>query len=512
MNLKWMIMGLLSVSGMASAATNAVPTPVIVSCAMRAGTTLMDITYRVNDLDDAVVSAWPLAFVDGTRSFAKVIRPTTFVEGTENNFGTNVLANTDYQLVWNVGADWDIDLGQLKFEIICKDSRDLLPFDWVSIPATETTASMTISKNIITSNQVLNAVFYQYALQDTGLSLGNGVLSGSATSGIYNGVELIAGTTNRAYITPYLFKQMNLQPALPSDVSFAIAARSGVTNSANTWYALHQPYIGMSNLVVAFGFNNISQCNIPVGLANVMAVSAGNTHSLALKSDGTVAAWGNGSGVLVPAGLSNVTAIQAGMNFNLALKSDGTLVAWGTGLGTSLPTGLSNVTAVATGMEHGLALKSDRTVTAWGGNTSGQCNVPVGLSNVTAVAAGMYYSLALKSDGKITVWGATSVPNGLSNVMAIAGGYYHSLAVKSNGTVVAWGQNTYGQCTVPTDLSAVTAVAAGYSHSLALKRDGTLVAWGYNNYGQCNSPAGLTNVTAIAAGFNHNLMIVTENK
>src|SRR6267143_982811 len=59
------------------------------------------------------------------------------------------------------------------------------------------------------------------------------------------------------------------------------------------------------------------------------AIAAGNYHSLALKSDGTVLAWGeNGSGQsTVPANLSGIVAISAGGFHSLALKSNGTVVA-----------------------------------------------------------------------------------------------------------------------------------------------------------------------------------------
>jgi hypothetical protein len=63
---------------MASAAVaNTAPMVVIQSAAMRPGTTLMDVVYRVNDPDDATVKARALAFVDGVRSFANVIKPVT---------------------------------------------------------------------------------------------------------------------------------------------------------------------------------------------------------------------------------------------------------------------------------------------------------------------------------------------------------------------------------------------------------------------------------------------------
>ena len=250
-----------------------------------------------------------------------------------------------------------------------------------------------------------------------------------------------------------------------------------------------------------------------------IAAAAGG-HNLALKSDGTVVAWGdNSSGqATVPSGLSGVVAIAAGDDQSLALKSDGTVVAWGNndyGQAT-VPSGLSGVVAIAAGYYHSLALKSDGTVVAWGDNDFGEATVPSGLSGVVAIAAGGYHSLALKSDGTVVAWGdnyygEATVPSGLSGVVAIAAGFYHSLALKSDGTVMAWGNNDYGQATVPSGLSGVVAIAAGVYHSLALKSDGTVVAWGYNYYGEATVPSGLSGAVAIAAGYKYSLAIVAAS-
>jgi hypothetical protein len=92
----------------------------------------------------------------------------------------------------------------------------------------------------------------------------------------------------------------------------------------------------------------------------VVAIAAGDYHSLAVQADGTVAAWGDDS-----QGQSDV------------------------------PLGLTNVVAVSGGGAHSLALTADGTVVAWGANWNGQCNVPSGLGNIVGIGAGEDHSLAL---------------------------------------------------------------------------------------------------------------------
>ena len=74
-----------------------------------------------------------------------------------------------------------------------------------------------------------------------------------------------------------------------------------------------------------------NQCDVPSGLKDVVAIEAGGSHSLALKEDGTVVAWGWNEyhQCDVPSGLKDVVAIEAGDSHSLALKEDGTVVAWG---------------------------------------------------------------------------------------------------------------------------------------------------------------------------------------
>jgi alpha-tubulin suppressor-like RCC1 family protein len=261
--------------------------------------------------------------------------------------------------------------------------------------------------------------------------------------------------------------------------------------------------------VVGWGDNSWGETSIPPGLSNVTAISAGYIHCLALKTNGTVVGWGDDSfsETNTPAGLSNVVAIATGWGYSLALKADGTLADWGENNFTPapIPSGLSHVVAISVGFDLSLAVKEDGTVIGWGQPPFGGLNVPTGLSNVVAVAAGESYGLALKSDGTVVGWGyngegQASVPSGLSNVVAIAAGFYHSLALKRDGTVVGWGDDFYGESTPPPNLKNVIAIAAGAYHSLALKSDGTVVGWGMDFYGESDITTSGTNlVTNIPA-------------
>ena len=264
---------------------------------------------------------------------------------------------------------------------------------------------------------------------------------------------------------------------------------------------------------VSWGYNINSLTTLPAGLTGlVAAIAPGHEHNVVLKTDGTVAAWGDNTygQCNVPGGLSDVKAVSGGGYFSLALKNDGTVVAWGDDFfgETDVPGGLTNVKAISGGAFHTLALKNDGTVVAWGYNNHGQINVPGGLSGVVAVAGGYHHSLALKSDGTVVAWGSNiaeqlNVPGGLSGVTAIAAGSYHNYALKSDGTISGWGDNHWGQLSAPGGLTNVTSVAAGHYFSAVLKSDGTLVEWGDNTYGQSVVPAGLAGVQAIAASGHH---------
>jgi alpha-tubulin suppressor-like RCC1 family protein len=325
-----------------------------------------------------------------------------------------------------------------------------------------------------------------------------------------NGASL-PGETNAALVVP--------------NVSWAQQGSRYSVVVTNDFGAVVSPEARLRIVNVAAWGNNYNtsqiyegQATVPADFTNIVAVAGGGYHSLALRSDGTVVAWGDDhyGQTDVPTGLGNVVALAAGYGHNLALRSDGTVAAWGMNNQgqTDVPAGLTNVVAIACGLVHSLVLRADGTVLAWGSQT----NVLPGLRNVTAIAAGGGQSMALRADGTMAAWGYTqygapNVPAGLSNVVAIACGDVHSLGERADHTVIAWGDDSAGQTNVPVGLTNVVAIASGglASHNLALVADGTVVAWGMNDFGQTNVPPDLSNVLAIACGGGHSLAIVGDS-
>jgi hypothetical protein len=242
---------------------------------------------------------------------------------------------------------------------------------------------------------------------------------------------------------------------------------------------------GSSGTLVEWG-PNAGFDTVPSG-EDFVAVSAGDGWGLALRADGSLAAWGDfyGHGVVsgVPAG-TDFVAISAGWYTGFALRGDGTVARWG--LGTYGLSG-NDFVAVSAGEVHVVGLRSDGSLVAAGQaglDSNGAVGGTPSGTGFVSVAAGAAHNVAIRSDGSLVSWGrdnegqVSGTPSG-TDYVAVSAGYYHSVALRADGTLVSWGSDSsYGLVSgTPTD-DGFVAVAAGVFHTLALRSDGSLVSWG----------------------------------
>lgn len=242
--------------------------------------------------------------------------------------------------------------------------------------------------------------------------------------------------------------------------------------------------------------------------ASIINVSAGESHTVVLMSNGTVWACGNNS-----YGQSGGETKNDVTEFVQMKDSNGSI---------------SDATAVSAGSGYTVILRKDGTVWACGRNDYGQ------LSNNSKKDSSTFVQMQYSSDS-----GTAAV----TDVAAIAAGTSHTVILKKDGTVWACGLNDHGQLgdgsstssttLVPMQDSSgnamkdVTAIAVGISHTVILKKGGTVWACGYNTLGQLgngsttdsstfvqmqyssgyNSTAAVTDATAIAAGSYHTVIL-----
>lgn len=239
-------------------------------------------------------------------------------------------------------------------------------------------------------------------------------------------------------------------------------------------------------------------------LTGVKSISAADSHVMLLKNDGSVWTFGdnrfgqlgNGAGgnyntsenekfpvrvkdPLDPTGyLTNIIAISGNGFHSLALKNDGTVLAWGSNSHNELGIenrgnkiypvkvpSLNNVIGISTGFSRSAALKDDGTVWTWGNmldNDSQETPTKIeNLNNIKVININSRFGYALKTDGTVWEWEYIYYKNEqniwekkvslakkielLENVLDIKAGANHCLALLDDGRVYAWGNNYDGQ-------------------------------------------------------------------
>jgi alpha-tubulin suppressor-like RCC1 family protein len=227
-----------------------------------------------------------------------------------------------------------------------------------------------------------------------------------------------------------------------------------------------------------------------------VALGAADETSYAVQADGSVKGWGryaDGSHFsdtpVAVTGVTGAVAVTGGFAHSLALRGDGSVLAWGSqdhgqiGNGVFDPNyqlpfapptvveGVTGAVAVEATDRTSYAVRADGTVLAWGDGELGQ------LGNGTRQSV------------------ATPVPvSGLSGVMSLSARSSLVVAATADGSVWQWGWDGYTRApdgsaavdVVPrrvAGLPPTTQVAAASTHALALAVDGTVWAWGNNDSG-----------------------------
>lgn len=209
---------------------NMLPQPEVIQSVQRAGSTLVDIDFKVIDHDSATVDVAALAFVDGGDTLADVLRVATLEEGTAANVGPGQLPNEVKRLTWNAAADWTTEFGEVQLEILAKDQRDLLGVHWVTVPASGSVPSFAASVRPIVDADWLSIWYWLIAKGEPGLALIDGEVKG--VGGGFDGEVLASGVVTHARGRDFLYAKLGVRAITQPELNSLQSGNYGFASSS----------------------------------------------------------------------------------------------------------------------------------------------------------------------------------------------------------------------------------------------------------------------------------------
>ena len=247
----------------------------------------------------------------------------------------------------------------------------------------------------------------------------------------------------------------------------------------------HSCALRTNGTIQCWGNNDDGQTDAPDGTFN--AVTAGGVHSCALRTNSTIQCWGNNDDGQTDAPDGTFNAVTAGRGHSCALGTNGTIQCWGNNYSGKADAPDGTFSAVTAGGVHSCALRTNSTIQCWGYNFDGQTDAPDG--TFSAVSAGTFHSCALRTNGTIQCWGGDGSADAPAATFSAVAAGSHSCGLRTNGTIQCWGDdysNYSGQIDAPE--GSFNAVSAGREHSCGLRTDGSIQCWGDNRHGQTDTP------------------------
>jgi hypothetical protein len=225
-------------SSMGPEIRNAAPMAEVNQIAQRPNTTLLDIDYKVTDMDDATVQVAAAAFTNNVNTLDNMILLNTLMEGTEVNVGPAMPRDTVHRLTWDVGQDWGADFGNVSVHVFVRDTRSgLMGLHYLSLPADGPVPAMQITRSPLQKTWFLEPLMWLVASKNTSVvftktTAGVGNIHGTNTAPLgYRGELLASGNTVTQKGWQFIASLMGAREASEQEVLWAReAATPGIVN------------------------------------------------------------------------------------------------------------------------------------------------------------------------------------------------------------------------------------------------------------------------------------------